>query len=943
MKQNRKRLQSRYAWWIPFASISLLIAGATFSTMSGSLAPMFTPGNLVVSRSVYQGTASTVTVGQKLPPVCPATAKKSACVTAVANGTYPTVFNNAPVDGSFGVTAPIYLDQLTTTGALVSTLAVPTASLVTSFSSKSEIALNLSQDGSKITFMGYAAPVNALDVSNSNTPSVVDPTNPVGGTPYSRVIATVDAFGNLTTTLTNAYSGNNGRAAILANGNFYLTGNAGNGSNPQPLNVDAAAGAQIVVPGSTPLTTPENIGFFSITQVPNANGGQLYPTPDKLGKDDNFRGLTIFNNTMYVTKGSGGNGINTVYQIGNAGQLPTLGDAPNEAITILPGFTTVLAANTTNSFPFGIWFANSTTLYVADEGDGTIADAGTDPYSGLQKWSWANGAWQLDYVLQQGLNLGVQYAVTTPVTVPPSTPYPNPATDGLRNLTGRVNNDGTVTIWAVTSTVSTAGDQGADPNMLVMITDKLANTTPAGAAGESFTVIDEAPYGQVLRGVSFTPGTPTTASFVGTDTATQGNWVGHYGIDGQDIAGSVNNPPGYATISLPTASTYVWTTGSDPRFLKEPAPSTTSIASAFYGNWFTVNVNATDSNLHQLALYLLDEDTNARSETITIADAQSGRVLDTRSFSNFHNGVWGVWNVQGDVLIEVQNTGPSNAVIAGIFLGGTTAPAINDPTVTLGAVPASISLITPLTATATATAPATIDSVQYFANGEAISGLLTTAPYSFSWPTTTLPNGSYALTAVATDSDGRTTTSAVTNTTINNTLTTQLTFVGTDTTTEGSWKGHYGAQGDAIFGDSFVLPGFALATFNGASTYIWTNATSATQALQELNGTGRIASAWDSPLSFTIDVNITDGNAHSVSLYLLDYDNEGRNETITVTDANVNNPNPITNPPATLDTRTLTNFQLGEYVTYNITGHVLITVTKNTGGSAAVSGLFFNN
>ena len=44
-----------------------------------------------------------------------------------------------------------------------------------------------------------------------------------------------------------------------------------------------------------------------------------------------------------------------------------------------------------------------------------------------------------------------------------------------------MNSNGTVTIWAVTSTVSANGDQGADPNMLVSITDTLANTTAAGA------------------------------------------------------------------------------------------------------------------------------------------------------------------------------------------------------------------------------------------------------------------------------------------------------------------------------------------------------------------------------------------------------------------------------------------------------------------------------
>jgi hypothetical protein len=62
------------------------------------------------------------------------------------------------------------------------------------------------------------------------------------------------------------------------------------------------------------------------------------------------------------------------------------------------------------------------------------------------------------------------------------------------NITGRVNRDGTATIWAVTSTVSGGGDQGADPNKLVAITDPLAATSPA--AGESFRTV----RGQVRRG-----------------------------------------------------------------------------------------------------------------------------------------------------------------------------------------------------------------------------------------------------------------------------------------------------------------------------------------------------------------------------------------------------------------------------------------------------------
>jgi hypothetical protein len=47
---------------------SLAVSAFAQSTFSG-----FTPGNIVVSRSVYEGTAASLAVGQPLPPVCPST------------------------------------------------------------------------------------------------------------------------------------------------------------------------------------------------------------------------------------------------------------------------------------------------------------------------------------------------------------------------------------------------------------------------------------------------------------------------------------------------------------------------------------------------------------------------------------------------------------------------------------------------------------------------------------------------------------------------------------------------------------------------------------------------------------------------------------------------------------------------------------------------------
>ena len=484
--------------------IALLIAALAAPVFAQQTPPpftSFTPNNLVLSRSVYTGTASTVTVGQPLPPNCPSTAACSS--PATNNGTYPGVWNNDTPDGSFGVTSPVFLDQISPNGVLISTLPVPTSLVNTSFSSKSELAVNLSTDGTALTFMAYAAPANTLDVSNSNTPGVYDPTNPVGGS-YYRDVVQVSANGTFQATPTNAYSGNNGRAAILSGGYYYMVGNDNNGSGT-PTNVVTSTGAEIATPGQPAITVPQEIGNFSISQYNDPATGKPF-TADKVGKDDNFRGLTIFNNTMYVTKGSGSNGFNTVYQVGNAGTLPTLATAATAPITVLPGFPIISNKQTTVGvqYPFGIWFANATTLYVGDEGDGTMATAATNPTAGLQKWILTNGTWTRAYVLQNGLNLGQQYGIAN---------YPaslNPATAGLRNIAGRVNPDGTVTVWAITATVSANGDQGADPNKLVAINDVLANTDPNVAALEQFQTLRTANYAEVLRGISFTPGTVAT-------------------------------------------------------------------------------------------------------------------------------------------------------------------------------------------------------------------------------------------------------------------------------------------------------------------------------------------------------------------------------------------------------------------------------------------------
>ena len=162
-----------------------------------------------------------------------------------------------------------------------------------------------------------------------------------------------------------------------------------------------------------------------------------------------------------------------------------------------------------------------------------------------------------------------------------------------------------------------------------------------------------------------------SATYAGLDTTTEGTWTGKYGTDGYVIPNDATNLPGYATMSVTGATAYSWAgTTSDVRALQTAGGATTRIASAYYaGNSFTINVNLTDGKTHKMALYLLDWDSTTRAETITIKDAVSGTVLDTESYSSFHNGEYGAWNIKGNVIIQVTRTGSANAVVNGIFFG----------------------------------------------------------------------------------------------------------------------------------------------------------------------------------------------------------------------------------------------------------------------------------
>jgi methionine-rich copper-binding protein CopC len=156
-------------------------------------------------------------------------------------------------------------------------------------------------------------------------------------------------------------------------------------------------------------------------------------------------------------------------------------------------------------------------------------------------------------------------------------------------------------------------------------------------------------------------------------------------------------------------------------------------------------------------------------------------------------------------------------------------------------------------------------------------------------------------------------------------------FTQTDTTTQGSWSGKYGSAGYNVIGKVASYPAYATVTPSGQKSFTWAASTSDVRALQVPGSTSRFAGGWYSASSFTIDVNLTDGQVHPLSIYALDWDTTVRSEKIQVLDGTTG---------AVLNSQTISGFHNGEYLTWNVSGHVKIQVTHLGGANAVISGLF---
>ena len=146
------------------------------------------------------------------------------------------------------------------------------------------------------------------------------------------------------------------------------------------------------------------------------------------------------------------------------------------------------------------------------------------------------------------------------------------------------------------------------------------------------------------------------------------------------------------------------------------------------------------------------------------------------------------------------------------------------------------------------------------------------------------------------------------------------TFLKQDRTTEGNWINTYGTQGYEVIGNATSLPSYATVTPSGQTTYTWTTSTTDPRALQNAGGTGRIAAAWYSYTSFTVDVDFTDGKPHDLELYFVDWDSTTRSEQVQISNASTG---------AVLDTETVSSFHSGVYDNWRVSGNVVITITDS--------------
>jgi hypothetical protein len=167
----------------------------------------------------------------------------------------------------------------------------------------------------------------------------------------------------------------------------------------------------------------------------------------------------------------------------------------------------------------------------------------------------------------------------------------------------------------------------------------------------------------------------------------QGDWVGAYGSDGWILAdantgGDVISLPAGVTFTVQQANSYTWAVQStDVRALESADSTSRSVGVWWEPGEIQLSLHFADAYSGLLSMYILDWDSTARREDITIDDGTTTYLAEITT--SFHDGLWVSAPVSvgagGTVSITAERTGSYNAVIEGIFLGDDGPPLFASP------------------------------------------------------------------------------------------------------------------------------------------------------------------------------------------------------------------------------------------------------------------------
>ncbi len=248
---------------------------------------------------------------------------------------------------------------------------------------------------------------------------------------------------------------------------------------------------------------------------------------------------------------------------------------------------------------------------------------------------------------------------------------------------GFVNRAGSDYRLASNSAYKSLGTDGRDPGC-----DVDALNAAVASVGASVPAPTATPAATAPAPTAPAPVSPrAVASFVKMDSTTQGNWKGVYGADGYTIINDGARYPAYAQITPLNSLSWTWAASTSEARGLQKASATDRIAATWYeeNRSFDIDVNFTDNQTHQMALYALDYDSKSRAQSIVLTDAATGAVLDTQSMTSFTQGQYLVWNINGHVKIKAVRASSSNAVVGGLFFQ--TVPAASAPVPTQSGVP----------------------------------------------------------------------------------------------------------------------------------------------------------------------------------------------------------------------------------------------------------------